>query len=98
MYLVRPLALYSTYDRSREGFFFYVGGNKNKIPWLTDVGRGKIKKQYCQINLLFSVKIVQFLRKKGQVSGTDFSMSEEEIKKNTEMATFFFLVGHNSSS
>ncbi len=56
----------------------------------------KIKKEYCQINLLFSVKITFFLKKKGQVSLADFSMSEEKIKKS-EMVTFFLVV-HNSSS
>ncbi len=42
----RALALYSTYDGSRQGYFFYVGGNenKNKISWLADVGGEKIKK------------------------------------------------------
>ena len=44
--LLRPLALYSTYDGSRQDFFFYVGGNKNKnkISWLADVGGEKMKK------------------------------------------------------
>ena len=59
-----PLALYSTYDRTRQGFFFYIGGNKNKIYWLADVEEEKMKKVNCQINLLFSVKIAFFERKK----------------------------------
>ncbi len=39
-------ALYSTYDGSRQGYFFYVGGNenKNKFSWLADVGGEQIKK------------------------------------------------------
>ena len=42
----RALALYSTYDGSRQNFFSYVGGNKNKnkISWLADVGGKQIKK------------------------------------------------------
>ena len=57
----RALALYSTYDGSRQGYSFNVGGNenKNKISWLADVG-GEKKKGNCQIDLLFSVKIALF--------------------------------------
>ncbi len=29
------------YDGSVQGFFFYVGGNKNKIAWLADVTKLK---------------------------------------------------------
>ena len=80
------------YDESRQGCFFYVGGNKNKnkIPWLADVGG-----ENCQINLLFSEKIA-FFEEKRQVSGADFSMSEEKIKNSWD--GYFFLIGHNSSS
>ena len=80
---LRPLALYSSYDGSRQDFFFSVGGNKNKnkISWPADVGGEKIKKENCQIYLIFSVKIA-FSETKGRVSGADFSMSEEEIKKS----------------
>ncbi len=40
IYFIRALALYSTYDGSQQGFFSYVGGNKNKnkISWLANVG------------------------------------------------------------
>ncbi len=40
---IRPLALYSAYDGSQQGFLFYVGGNENKIKisWLADVEEKK---------------------------------------------------------
>ncbi len=43
---IRQLALYSTDDGSRQGFFFHVGGekNKNKISWPAVVGGKKNKK------------------------------------------------------
>ena len=53
------LALYSTDDGSRQGFFFLVGGkkNKNKISWPAVVGGKKNKKGKID---RFSVKIKNF--------------------------------------
>ncbi len=44
---VRQLTLYATDDGSRQGFFFHVGGkkNKNKISWQDGVGGKKMKKK-----------------------------------------------------
>ncbi len=54
------------------------------------------KSNIVKLTYYFQLKL-QFLRKKRQISGTHFSMSEEEIKKMLRWL-LFFLVGHNSSS
>ncbi len=92
---IRSLTLYSTFDGSLHGFFFYVG--VNKISWLADDEGEKIKKwKLSNLVIIFS-DICLFLREKVQESVTDFHMSEEKIKKCWN-GYFFFLVEHNYSS
>ena len=76
---IRLPTLYSTDDRSRQGYFFHVGGKKikNKNSWPADVGgKKKIKGINWQIHLLFPLKLNQ-----------DSSMSEEKSWNGY----FFFL-------
>ncbi len=76
--------------RKKQGFFFYVGRNKNKnkISWLADVGREKMKKGKRTNKPIIFNENCHFLRKR-QVNGTNFSMSEKKNKKMLRWLLFF---------
>ena len=58
---IRPLALYSMYDGSRQGFSPMSEEIKIKfLGQLMSEEKKLKKKENCQTNLLFSVKIVSF--------------------------------------